>query len=251
MCGMDAATIVIVLVAFFASAFLKGITGLGFSTLCLGMLASVIDMKLAIPLMLIPSLSSNVLVMRDAGGFRESLARFWPLFLAALPGLALGLWLLDTVESGVSRSVLGVVLLVYGLWSLARATPAVPPALRRWAEPPVGFLTGVVNGLTGSQVMPVLPYLLGLGLPTHLFVQTINISFTLSSLVMLAGLSGIGLLTREVVLISAMGIVPVALGIRLGGVIRRRLPEETFKRLVLVLLVVLGASLMLRAVWSW
>lgn len=39
---------------------------------------------------------------------------------------------------------------------------------------PTGFLTGFINGLTGSQVMPVLPYLFSLNLDIKTFVQAIN-----------------------------------------------------------------------------
>ena len=134
---MSADTIGIALGAFFVSAFLKGITGLGFSTICLGLIASLIDIKLAIPLVLLPSLSSNVMVMIDAGRFRESLHRFWPLFVSALPGLLIGLWLLDAVSSDSARLVLGAVLLLYGLWGLSLSEPRVPGRLERACNVPV------------------------------------------------------------------------------------------------------------------
>ena len=243
---MDFDTIVLALSAFFVSAFLKGITGLGFSTICLGLIASLVDIKLAIPLVLLPSLSSNVLVMIDAGRFLEAVHRFWVLFLSALPGLALGLWLLDTVSTDTARLVLGAVLFAYGLWGLAGAEPMVPRRLERALNAPVGFATGVVNGLTGSQVMPVLPYLIGLKLDKDLFVQAINVSFTASSLVMLAGLGKLGLLSWSIAGVSAAGILPVAMGIWLGGKIRRRIPDALFTRIVLGLLVLLGLNLMAR-----
>lgn len=243
---MDSHLVFPVLLAFFASAFLKGITGLGFSTICLGLLASFIDLKIAIPLVLIPSLSSNVLVMVQAGRFGEAVRRFWWVYLAALPGLVLGLWVLGSVPSTQARTVLGGVLFVYGAWSLSRAEIVLSARSERWLAGPVGFATGVVNGLTGSQVMPVLPYLLALRLHPDLFVQAINISFTASTLVMFVGLGKLGLLSGHIALLSASGIVPVAAGIWLGGRIRRRLGEAAFRRAVLVALLVIGASLMVR-----
>ena len=240
---MDATTLWAVIVAFFAAAFLKGITGLGFSTICLGMVASFVDLKLAIPLMLVPSVTSNVLVMLDAGRFREALQRFWPLYLALLPGLGLGLWLLATIDSGVARSILGVVLMAYGSWTLLTREVVLSERWQRLAMVPVGLLTGVVNGITGSQVMPVLPYLLSLGLDKNLFVQAINIAFTLSSFIMLLGLYKIGLMSWDILGTSAFGVIPVFIGIWLGGHIRRRISDTQFRRLVLILLIVLGANL--------
>lgn len=233
------------LAAAFTAAFVKGITGLGFSTVCLGLLASVVDLKLAIPLVLVPSLSSNVMVMVEARRFRAALRRFWPMYLAALPALVAGLALLAAVESTSARRVLGVVLFLYGLWAMANPRFSLAPSAERWLSAPVGAMTGFVNGLTGSQVMPVLPYLLSLELNPAVFVQAINISFTASSLVMMAGLAYLGLLDLPLLAVSTLGVLPVAAGIWLGSRVRRRLAEGTFRRVVLLALLGLGANLAL------
>ena len=73
-----------------------------------------------------------------------------------------------------------------------------------------------------------------------------KVSTAASTLVMFIGLGKLGLLSWPLALVSAAGVVPVALGIWLGGRIRRRLTEAGFRRAVLVALVVIGASLMLR-----
>jgi len=180
----------------------------------------------------------------QARGFGATLARFWPLYLAALPAIGVGLALLSVLDSATARRVLGAVLFLYGFWALANRTFTVPARAERWLNVPVGIITGVVNGLTGSQVMPVLPYLLSLKLEPSVFVQAINISFTASSLVMMGGLAYLGLLDGPVLLSSTLAVIPVAIGIALGGRIRARLAEATFRTLVLLLLVLLGINLM-------
>lgn len=136
-------------------------------------------------------------------------------------------------------------MLLYGCWGLwgGRTTMSENP----WVAGPVGLITGLVNGLTGSQVMPILPYLMSLNLTKDQLVQAINTSFTLASLVMLVGLNRLGLFTLEVGIVSAAGVIPVAAGIWLGGRVRRRLPEAVFRRVVLVLLAFLGAGLIVKA----
>lgn len=234
--------------AFFVAAFVKGTTGLGFSTTSVPILAVVYSVPAALPLVLIPSMVSNALVMCDAGHFVETVRRFWPLYLAALPGIALGLFLLVRVDPAVAAAVLGVVLIIYALYALMQPTLRVPARAERPLAPVIGLMTGTVNGLTGSQVMPVLPYLLGLGLDPQRFVQAINVSFTLSSLAMIAGLSGVGLITPQIVLVSVAGLIPVYLGVALGSRVRRLLSPDIFRRIVLLLLIVLGAALGSRAV---
>jgi uncharacterized membrane protein YfcA len=111
---------------------------------------------------------------------------------------------------------------------------------------PIGFVTGAINGLTGSQVMPVLPYLLALKMNPARLVQTVNCSFTFSSLLMMIGLSKMGLMTIETVIISAGGLIPVYVGIALGNRARWHLKPEFFRRLVLLTLIVFGGVLISR-----
>ena len=236
----------IIAAAFFFAAFAKGTTGLGFSTTCLPFLVYAIGLKAALPLLIIPSLASNVIVMRDAGYFKETVSRFWPLFLTALPGVVLGLWLLDSVDGKLAAAVLGLVLVAYCLFALANPHLRLPTNLEKPLAPLVGFSTGIFNGLTGSQVMPVLPYLLSLNLEPNRFVQAINCSFTLSSLVMAAGLAKLGLMTIETAVISICGLALVWAGIKLGTRVRSMLAPEVFRVIILVFLMVLGMRLAVR-----
>ena len=235
------------MVAFLAAAVVKGVTGLGFSTVCLALMVTVLGLPQSLPLVIVPSLASNAVVMVDAGGFRPTLARFWPLYLALPPGLATGLWLLAGDGAPLGTAVLGLVLAVYALFGLGRPDLALPAAWERRLAVPVGLLTGAVNGLTGSQIMPILPYLFALRLTPAGFVQAINIAFTLSSLVMAAGLAWLGLMTGAALAVSLLGIVPVIVGVRVGTRLHRRLSPDAFRRAVLLLLLALGAHLVVRA----
>jgi uncharacterized membrane protein YfcA len=139
-------------------------------------------------------------------------------------------------------------LVVYGLFALRTPNLTLPPHLEKPLGPVTGLLTGIVNGLTGSQLMPVLPYLMALRLDRERFVQAINCSFTLSSLVMAAGLSKIGLMNVETTLVSALGVVPVWIGLKLGSKVRQRLSPELFRKLVIYMLMVSGVLLLARAI---
>ena len=236
-----------VYLTFFIAACLKGITGLGFSTICLPILATVVEPKVSIPLVILPSLLSNALVMMQAGGLGQAVNRFWPIYVSAIPGLFLGVFVLHSTNSGVSRALLGVILIVHSVWALRTEKVVLHKRYEVWFSGPVGFSTGLINGITGSQVMPLLPFLLSLGLRKETFVQGINVSFTISSIVMLFLLGRIGLLTSHIVRTSLVGLIPVAIGIFIGTQLRGALPEERFRQVVLMLLLAAGISLIIRA----
>jgi uncharacterized membrane protein YfcA len=245
---MTTETAVIIACAYFIAAFVKGATGLGFSTSALPVLTLGLGLKSAMPLIIIPSVVSNTIVMVQAGHFRETVKRFWPMFLATIPGLIVGLLILDRVNGLIAGAVLGTVLILYGLVSISRPAFHLPDHLAGRLAPISGFLTGLVNGITGSQVMPILPFLLSLRLDPKRFVQGVNISFTLSSLVMAAGLTKIGLMTWHSVAISLAGLVPVFIGVKAGSFVREKLPAETFRKLVLIMLIAFGLILVGKAI---
>lgn len=240
------AQIAFIFAVYLFAATAKGVTGLGFSTICLAPLALVVGLKAALPLLIVPSVSSNILVMVGAGQFGQTLRRFWPMLMATVPGLLLGLWLLGAVDGARAGAVLGVVLLVFVVFSFARPNMRLPARLEAPLQPLSGLLTGVVNGITGSQVMPSMPFLMALHLERNMFIQAINCSFTMSSLIMIAGLAQLGLLTLDALLVSILGTVFALSGIRLGERIRHRLSPGTFRLAILVMLTAMGISLILR-----
>ena len=234
--------------AYFVAALVKGITGLGYSSTCLPILTLAFGLKEALPLALIPSVASNVVVMTNTTGFTASLRRFWPMLVCAAGSVFVGLWVLTRIRSESAAAVLGAVLMIYVGFALSNTRFQLDERRTRKLEPAIGAATGFVNGMTGSQVMPLIPYLLSLNLARERFLQASNQSFTLSSAAMFVGLGATGLMTVQVLAVSACGLVLVAVGVRLGQRFSRRLAPQTFRTAVLIVLAVLGLGLILRAV---
>lgn len=235
-----------VLFALVTSAFIKGSLGLGFSTICLAILANVIDLKVAISIVVIPSLISNLMVMIEAGNFRFSLQTFFWMLFMAIPGMAVGLQVLRQADNTASLYILSGVLVVYGCWGLLNRHFKTREHLVPRLNPVIGFLTGAVNGATGSQIFPIMPYLLSLQISKDVLVQTINMSFTLCSLIMLSALYYMQALDTKSIFTYSLGIIPVMLGVWLGGKVRRRLSEQRYRQAVMVLIIVLGVLLLFR-----
>jgi uncharacterized membrane protein YfcA len=234
-------------VDYFIAALGKGVTGLGYSSTCLPILTLAFGLKEALPLVLIPSMASNICVIVSTSGFRASVQRFWPRVLSAVASVFAGLWMLTRMRGESAAAVLGLVLLLYVGFALANARFELSEARSRRFEPLIGAETGFVNGLTGSQVMPLIPYLLSLNLSRERFLQASNQSFTMSSVAMFVGLGAVGLMTARVVALSACGLVFMALGVRIGQRVSRHLAPQGFRTAVLIILAMLGLARILRA----
>ncbi|MGB1444036.1 MAG: sulfite exporter TauE/SafE family protein, partial [Paracoccaceae bacterium] len=142
--------IIMIFAAYLFAATAKGVTGLGFSTTCLPILVFAIGLKDALPLVLIPSICSNLVVMRQVGQFKSTILRFWPMLLATIPGLILGLWVLSEIDGDRAKVVFGLVLLMWCGFSFLKPDLRLPGGLEERLAPVSGICTGFLNGLTGS-----------------------------------------------------------------------------------------------------
>jgi uncharacterized membrane protein YfcA len=242
---MDTQIIAIIYATFFMASFIKGVTGLGFAILTLPVVTSFIPLYEAIPLIIIPSFSSNIIIIVQTGRFRQSVKRFWLLYIAAFPGLYIGVHLLSAAGHHISRMALGASAIIYSALILFRVNISVPQSREKYYSVPIGFVNGVVNGLTGTQVMPMLPYLLSLNQDMNGLINAINVGFTLSSIVLLIFLHTFNLFDTDIVIYSVFAVIPVASGIYLGSRMRRMLSEEKFRMAVLILLVLIGSILII------
>lgn len=113
--------------------------------------------------------------------------------------------------------------------------------------PPAGFLNGLLTGFTGSQVMPLMPYMLALHLEPAFLVQAVNVAVAIASVFLGVALWITGGMSAPEVSLSILAAAPALLGVKLGGWARRHRPAAQFKSIVLAVLLTIGLSLTLRA----
>ncbi len=103
------------------------------------------------------------------------------------------------------------------------------------------------TGLTGSQVMPLLPLMLSLQLDSARMVQAVNIAVTTASGFMAIALLAGGMMSLPGLGGSIAAVIPAMAGIYLGVKLRSLIPDASFKRLVLMIFGCIGVALMMRA----
>jgi uncharacterized protein len=242
---MAAEQIALVLLGALAGGLVNGLTGFGTAITALGIWLYVISPTAASSLAIICAIASQV----------QTLPMIWrhirwdlalPLTVPGLLGVPVGTYLLTHIEPRLFKLGLGVFLVVYPAYVLARRRQISWSFGGRPADAAVGFGGGLLGGLTGlSGVLPVVwTDIRGWSREQRRgVVQIFNMA-----ILTLALLSHAvdGLLTRQVALAAAAPLPAAIAGAWVGAFIYGRLRDRGYQRVVMVLLLISGATLL----WS-
>lgn len=168
------------------------------------------------------------------------------LIAGGLPGVALGAWLYTMVDAGAMRVLIGAVSVGFVLWQL-RGRLGWPAAAARPLGRAVGALAGLAVGFTSfvshAGGPPAAVYLLSLKLRKTEYQACTVLVFGVINLAKAVPYAGLGLFSRETLILDLM-LAPFALlGAWLGVRLHHSIPERWFFGLTYVLLTITGAKL--------
>jgi uncharacterized membrane protein YfcA len=240
-------SMIIVALTFLVAGSVKGVTGLGLPSVSLALLTATLGLKAAMAILLVPSLVTNIWQAAVGGYLAVILRRIWTLLVAICVATWFGVAILAKANADLLAGLLGLVLCIYAACGLARVDPAPPGRSEPWLSPLVGAVSGMLNGMTGSFVVPGVLYLQSLGFPRDGFIQSLGVLFTTSTIALGFALQSRQLLSGELAVLSAWAVVPALIGMVAGQAVRQRLSERTFRNVFFAALLVLGAYITLRA----
>ena len=231
---------------FLLAGFIKGAIGLGLPVVVLAMLAATLGMRDALALFLIPGIASNIWQMLSGPWLRQLFRRMWPFLAAAVAGIWIGTWVLARADTALLEALLGGILIVYSIFSLATPQLPAPGRRERWMSPLAGGTGGVMFGMTGIFIVPGILYLQALGLKRDMFVQAMGLTFITISTTLTVAMAGRDLVSVEQAAVSAAALVPTFAGLYLGRRVRHRVSEQGFRRIFFVALIFAGGYMIWR-----
>ena len=225
-----------------------GFGGFGANLVALPLLAHVMTLRFAVPMLLVLDLfSASAMGVKNRKLIeRGELLRLLPWLLA---GMALGVPVLKYGREAWLLMVLGSFVLAYALWSLfGRANPA--PISPRWAFP-AGLAGGVFSTLFGTGGPIYTLFLARRIIDTSRLRATVGALILGSAVVRLMLFTGSGFFSQPGLLKLALVLVPCALlGYLIGSRLHARLPQAQVRKVIWGMLVVSGGSLLVRGVVS-
>ena len=221
-----------------------GISGFGSTIIAVPLLAHFYPIKFLIPMIVlldcIGAISMGVRLRADVN--KAELKPLLP-FLAA--GLLIGAFLLLRVPAALLLGGLGAVVVLYGALYASGRQPRlrVPP----WTAAPVGIFAGMTSSMFGVGGPIYVMYLTARGSTPEHIRATVPVIFIFTTIARIAIFAVAGLFTLEV-LYTAAALLPLMLfGMWLGHRLHLNMTREQIVRIMGVLLVGSGGSLLVRA----
>ena len=230
-------------VAFFCGGLVKGVVGMGLPLTSIALLTLFVDLRLAVPLMVVPILATNLLQSFRGGRFAELLGRYWLMLAGGAVGVWAGVAALYHVDLSYLLCAFGAVVCAYSLINLFAVRLTLSERSLPVMSPVVGVLSGVVAGITGSIGLPIVMYFQALGLSKDVFVQAAGIQFLITGSILAVALLHEHGLNAETLPISALAVAPAFLGMAAGQWMRDRVSEDRFRTCLFIFLLLIGFNL--------
>jgi uncharacterized membrane protein YfcA len=244
----DVQTIVLLTGAYLLGTTVKGISGFGALLVAVPLMSMVVEPVIAIALTAGSVVVSNIWQAIESGHVRWALARFRWVFVALVPASFLGSQFLVLVDPSVSGGFIGILVILFCLSRIFSVQPNISADNERRAGPIVGALAGVVGGATQLSGSVLIAYLVSLKLSKDEFVGTIALMYLANSLPIYVTLVGFGRYGFAEVALSVGLVAPALVGISVGRLIRGRVSQSLFERIVLGLLLVIGVMVLYRSI---
>ncbi len=236
-------TVVLVSAILFLAAFTQSLSGFGLALVSMPLLVPLVGIRTATPLVALIS------VFVEAGllfHYRAALnlRTIWRLVASAVVGAPLGVILLTKVSERPAMIVLGIVIAGYALYALAnfRLPRLDSPA---WAFG-AGLLAGMLGGAYNTSGPPVIIYGDCRRWPRDEFKSNLQGFFIVISASVFASHLVKGTITPEIWRYGIYSAPALAAGALLGFASDRWLSPQTFRKIVLLLLVVMGVRMVVQ-----
>jgi uncharacterized membrane protein YfcA len=239
----------LVLTLFVAAAFAGGFVS-GFSGFAMGLVVSGVWLHIITPLQTAALIAGYGLLTQGYGilKLRQALNwhKIWPLVLGTTIGIPIGVILLNHLNPTYLRFGVGILLVLYTIYGLVK--PAFRPMkIGAAADIGIGIVNGLVGGLTGlgGVVSTISCQWRGWTRDAQraVFQPVLFAAFVVISISMAVT----GAFTTETIKLYGLGLPFMLVGIWSGFKLYGKIDDEMFRKVVLILILLAGASLIVPA----
>ena len=220
---------------------IKGFLGIGLPASAMGFLTLFIPPTEAIPLLWLSILATNVMQFSRAPQKREIVSTYWLFALAIVISIFITSMFMADYPAALLTVAIGFAMIIFSLNLLIGFSLPIGPG-RGW-QVGVGLISGILGGLSSIWSPAVAMYLVARDTPKERFIGASGFLFLAGVLPLGAGQVIAGLITIPVLLKSAVCMIFVLAGFRVGELLRARISQDGFRTVVLIAFLIMGVRL--------
>ena len=224
------------------AAFLHGAFGFGFPLVSTPLLVLLMDLRTAVLLTLVPTISINLFSIFGETHWLRALRVFWPIPTFAIAGSFLGTQVLLSVDPGPFRVLLAMMLIAYLVTDRLSGSERERRS-PRWVMALLGLSLGLMAGVVNVFAPLLVAYALYTRMQPALMVATFNVSFLASKSGQVLGFVVNDALDPAVLKVALWVLPLVLLSLWIGIRLRRRVDVAAYRRLLRYALWVIAAAL--------
>ena len=239
--SQDIGVTLIILGAFFFAGIIKGFLGIGLPPAAMVMLTLVIETPIAISLLTLPIIFTNLFQYLGCESRVEIAKKYWLFGISIMASIFLTSLFIMSFPKPIISVTIGFAMISFSLSQMFGAKISFG-ASSMWHFA-IGMFAGVLGGLSSIWSPPVAMYLLARNVTKAEFIGATGFLFLAGSIPLAIGLSFAGVLTIDTVLHSLMGLIVVLGGFWIGEWLRGYVQQDSFRRIVLWAFLIMGGRL--------
>jgi hypothetical protein len=239
-------TLFILCVIFF-STLVRSIFGFGEALIAMPLLAIIVDLKTATPLVTIiaGTITTTILI---TSWRRIQFNSVWRLVVSSFAGIPLGLIFLKDTYDVTMKLVLAVVIVAFSVYSLIK--PKIGALKTEHASYIFGFVAGILGGAYNTAGPPVVIYGYMRKWSPESFRATLQGYFFPTWIIIILSHGMAGFWTRSMWQLYVISLPLIFLASLIGSRLNKSMTEKNFDRYIHALLVVIGMFLFVRTIWG-
>ena len=224
---------------------IKGSIGFGMPTVSISLLSFILDIKIIIALILIPTLVVNIYQLSRGGNFKKIVSETKYFLIFSTLFIFPGAYLLTIINSNTIILFIAIILLINSALFLFKINFKLPFYNKPITQIFVGAVNGVIIGMTSIYTMPLIFLLQSLNYNKNTTIQFLGIAFFLYPLGQIISFSNFDLISSEIFLNSLIILIPIFFGLFIGQKIRYQISETLFQKFFYIMLLFMSTIILL------
>lgn len=226
---------------FLFAAIVKGFLGIGLPAASMAFLTLVMHPTEAIPLLWLSILATNSLQFARAPNKWDIAREYWIFALAIMVCIFVTSMFIADYPTALLTVVIGIAMVLFSLNLLLGIKLRIGPG-KGW-HLGFGVLSGTLGGISSIWSPTVAMYLVARDVSKEKFIGATGFLFLAGVLPLGAGQVVAGILTLPVLVKSALALCVVLVGFRIGEMLRDKVSQELFRKIVLIAFLLMGLRL--------